>query len=74
MMAVITLSADERHKFASWLEQDAESNKLMIEQLAKLGPGHDLMAPRMKTEIAAALIIAGKLRGVEEESIGGDQS
>ena len=69
-MAVITLSATERRKFASWLEQDAESNKLLIEQLAKLGPGGDLMAPRMKTEMAAALIIAGKLRGIEDASIG----
>ncbi len=60
------LSADERDKFASWLEQDIESSKLLIEQTAKLGPHLDIVAMRMKTELAAEMIVCQKLRSIEE--------
>ncbi len=65
-MPVITLSQDERTKFADWLEQDATSSKLLIEQLTSLGTPGEAVAGRMKTEMKAAIIILSKLRSIQE--------
>jgi hypothetical protein len=60
------LSAQECHKFASWLEHDIESSKLMIEQLAKLGPSGDIGAKNMKMKMMAKIIVCQELRSIEE--------
>jgi len=65
-MAIITLTQREREFFARYLLQDAESNELMVEQLKKLGPGGEIMIPKMEADIAAALLVAQKLTNIEE--------
>ena len=64
-MPVITLDAEERDKFAAWLEQEAVTNKGMGEQMAKL-KGHEQMAKRLQMKAAACTIIAMQLRSTED--------
>ena len=72
-MPVVLLTPKEREKFASWLEQDIESAKLIIEQLAKL-PGNDVMTSHAKQEVVAEIIVLKKLRSVEEVTISGGEA
>ena len=64
-MSSLLLSPEERNRFADWLKQDVESDKLMIEQLSKLGPPGELMAKKMKLEVAAGIVVLQKLLTVE---------
>jgi hypothetical protein len=61
---MISLEQEERDKFASWLEQEAKSNVLMVEQAKEL-PGMDPIIKHMQTETAAFVLIASKLRNIE---------
>lgn len=63
------LTPQERDRFATWLEHEASTAKGLIEQLEKLGPHGATMATREKTEAAAALVIARKLRATHSDSI-----
>ena len=66
----LLLTAEERDRFASWLELEAAIGKGLIEQLEKLGPMSAPVIAREKQESTAALIIARKLRATSSESIG----
>lgn len=67
----MTLTRDERMKFAAWCEAQAADATAIIEQLKKLGPHGDVVAAREKQEALAARLIAAKLRAIEDASIGG---
>jgi hypothetical protein len=66
----LLLTAQERDRFASWLEHEATVGKGLIEQMEKLGPHAAPLVVREKAEAAAALVIARKLRSTEGMSIG----
>jgi len=66
----LQLTAAERDRFATWLEQEAVVAKGLIEQMEKLGPMASILATRTKAEGAACLLIARRLRATEAESIG----
>ena len=71
---MVSLSQQERDRFATWLEQDAKTTEGMIEQMKKLSMGaalHEAMTKKMKTEAAAMLIVAARLRSTEKDTIGG---
>lgn len=68
MSNIITLSQAERDKFASWLEQDAEMSRGIIRKMEEL-PGSELLTGRFKLELAAFLVVAAKLRSIEEMTI-----
>ena len=63
------LTDDERHRFITYLEQDAESNRLLIEQFAKLGPHLEPLAKAKRSEMMAELIVATMLRSSESQTI-----
>lgn len=58
----LLLTQEERDRFAAWLENEAVSGKLIIEQMEKLGPYTAQLVAREKAESNAALLIARKLR------------
>ena len=64
------LTGDERERFATWLEREANTASGLVEQMEKLGPHAAPMVAREKAEAAAALLIARKLRAIHSESIG----
>lgn len=68
MTEIIMLNEQERNRFASWLEQQCESNRGMLEQLEKM-PHAAPVAENMKRETAAMLIVAKKLRSIEQITI-----
>lgn len=66
----LLLTDQERLRFAAWLEHEAATTKGIVEQMEKLGPHTAPMVARQKTEAAAALLIARKLRETHSDSIG----
>lgn len=69
-MSNLLLTQQERDRFAAWLENEAATSKLLIEQMEKLGP-HALPVLNLeRTEMNAAIVIARKLRNTTSESIG----
>lgn len=66
----LLLSAQERHRFAEWLEYEAMTDKGIIDQLEKMGPAAALFVANKKAEAQAALLIARKLRATQDDSIG----
>ncbi len=62
------LTNEERLRFAEYLERDAESSRLLIEQMVKQGLP-DFMQQRLKIERAAATVIAQKLRNCESQKL-----
>jgi hypothetical protein len=65
------LTPEERNKFATWCEQNAESAQLLCDQLKNLpGPAANALAPGFKMEIAACTFIAQKLRTTEDQTLG----
>lgn len=62
------LSEQERRKFAEWLRQDAESNRLIVGQLEKL-PHLRLLADAKRREAEAMEIVARLL----SETIGANE-
>lgn len=71
MSEVPTLLTDqERERFAAYLEQDAKSAEQIIAQMEKMPfGGGETFTKGLRTERAAALIIARKLRSLSSESI-----
>lgn len=65
----MTLTPEQRAIFAEWCESQARDSKAIIEQLAKLGPHGEIVAQREKQEYAAMLIVATKLRAIEDMSL-----
>lgn len=66
----LLLTPQERDRFASWLEHEAATAKILIEQMEKLGPHVAPLVAREKAEAAASLLIARKLRATQSDSIG----
>lgn len=65
------LTPQERDRFATWLERQAESSKAMIAQFETLPPAvAEVMVAKEKQELAAYIIIARMLRSTEDMSIG----
>lgn len=64
------LTNEERERFAAWLEHEASTAKILIEQMEKLGPHAAPLVAREKAEAAAAMLIAAKLRATQSMSIG----
>jgi len=62
---VTMLTKQERERFVSWLEDEAESDKMLLKQLAKF-PGHERFAEVKKQRIGACLIVASLLRSIED--------
>jgi hypothetical protein len=62
------LTEAERQKFSEWLKRDAESNRLLAEQLEKM---HPPLAKQKRTEAAAELIVARILDTSEGVDIDG---
>ena len=68
----LLLTAAERNRFASWLENEAKTAEKMIEQMKKLPESiATVLIMREELERSAALILARKLRSIEDQSIGG---
>ena len=59
------LTDEERERFATWLEEQAEVSRNAIERLSSLGPHAEIAAQIAQREAAAALLIAKKLRSTE---------
>lgn len=66
---IIQLSKEERDKFASYLEQEAESDKLILTQMEKLS-GMEPLIKHKKIEILSYLTVAKILRSIESVEIG----
>ena len=66
---MISLTQQERDRFALWLEQEAKSDETMSKQLEQL-KGHDVMLKIMKQRAAIFSIVASELRKIEDDSIG----
>ena len=61
------LTAAERERFATYLEQEAATDEIMAEQVAKIGP--EILAKKYRAEALAARVIAQKLRSIEGQTI-----
>lgn len=63
---MMSLSTEERQRFAAWLRADAESNLALCEQLEKLNvPMKEQLILRHKLEASAESLIARKLENTE---------
>jgi hypothetical protein len=62
---VITLTSEEREKFATYLEWEISTAKGLMEQASKLGLAGEAMRKRLNVEAMASKIIAQKLRSTE---------
>ena len=69
-MSIISLTQQERDKFAFWLEQEAKSDDDMSKQLENL-KGNEVMVKRMRQRATIFSIVATELRNIEDISIGG---
>ena len=69
-MSIITLSREEREKFAAWLEQEAESDDLMAKQADTLGSHAEPVARMLRNRAFAYAVVAKTLRGIEDYSVG----
>ncbi|MCP4410161.1 MAG: hypothetical protein GY807_20950 [Gammaproteobacteria bacterium] len=65
---MIFLNDAERIKFAGYLEQDAQSNEGLIEQMEKL-PALDAVIKKKRVEVMACRVVVQMLRGVETQTI-----
>lgn len=61
------LTSEERNRFATYLEREAETDEMMAEQLMKMGP--EILAKKYRVESMAARVIAQKLRSIIDETI-----
>ena len=66
--AGIWLSDQERERFAAYLMQDVESNRMIVQQLEKLPYGAPIVESK-KREMAACLIVARMLTSGETQTI-----
>ncbi len=64
---MITLTDEERQKFADWLDQEVTSDRKLVEMLEKMSPE---LARVRKIEIAAKAIVTKVLRSIETQIIG----
>ena len=64
-MKIEFLTKEERNRFSLWLKQEANSDNMMSEELAKLN-GHEAMVKIMKTRAACFLLVAKEINKIEE--------
>jgi len=71
VQVLVTLSSQERAKFVSWLDQEAESDNGMAMQLELLPDSvvTSVLFKKYKAESIAARMIAKKLRSIQEETL-----
>lgn len=69
-MSGLLLTQEESDRFAGWLEREADSDRVILRQIEALGPGHAAMVQKLRVGIAALLIVAVKLRGIERVTLG----
>ena len=62
------LTAQERDKFAAYLEREAASDRMMLEQLGKLS-GQEMMIKKLNAEAMASEIVAKRLRSIDTETL-----
>lgn len=65
------LSEEERRRFAAYLRRDAESNRLISEQLMKLGGPMSEIGRRKRLDAAAEDVVARMLEEAETATISG---
>lgn len=68
------LSAEERRKFAQWLEQDIASTKAILKQMGSASLptlALDGLTKQLMTEMLAEKIVLKKLASTESQTIGG---
>lgn len=63
---IAPLTTEERERFASWLEWEAKTDSLLLDELEKVSP--QLAAPR-RTDVGAYLLVANRLRAIENYSV-----
>lgn len=68
---MIVLTKEERQKFAAWLHQEVATDKMLTEQMGKLGIGMAMLIDRKKAEVAAKMFVAKLLESIEEQVIHG---
>lgn len=66
---MITLTESERFRFATWLEEGADSDQKIAKQAELMGAVGEVIAKRNKVRATAYLIVARDLRSIQEESI-----
>lgn len=71
MTESLLLTDSERRRFSDWLKREAESDRMMLEQLKHIGPAGELMTKTFKDRITACLIIARLLDSTETMTLGG---
>ncbi len=64
----MSLTAEEREKFAAYLEQNARDTEKLVQQLLNLPAGRQLAA-RFEKEAEASRIIAEKLRNMQTQEL-----
>ncbi len=71
-MGIITLTPKERNKFIGWLQQEVESDRILIQQIKKLpvgSAGVEVLEKIMMEELAGAIVVCKKLLNTEEQII-----
>lgn len=68
-MSRVNLNQQERTKFAEWLMQEIEDDKLLIIQMEKI-PNTKPLVDQRKIEIKASFILLDKLMSIEDVTIG----
>jgi len=64
------LSAEERHRFADWLEEEAETAEGLVAQMKQMN-APDVVWKQYSLEAAANLIVARRLRATESMTVRG---
>ncbi len=70
MSEIISLSQKERDRFALWLEQEANSDKLILSQMEKISVANPLVKQK-KIHVLSYLTVAKILRSIEDWGIQG---
>lgn len=63
------LTNEERAKFIEYLEKDAESSRLLLEQMGKLPMLPNEFDKKLRVEMMAQLVVAKKLRSLTSETL-----
>ena len=65
---MLSLTQQERDKFVLWLEQEAQSDNVIVEQAVKL-KGGEIIAKRIKQRVALFSMMAMELKKIEDMSL-----
>jgi hypothetical protein len=65
---IIQLTQAERDKFATWIEQEAESDRLILGQMDKTTIP-EMMKTQWRAKIMAFAIVSRHLRSIEDQEI-----